>query len=295
MSSKRDSTTEQRARFVVKCASLPVIALVLAICWNLVPQRQHHFAPTQEVISEIATTLEHIRNHEAMSSFRGFIADYEKDVDSTVAMIEEGLTHAHGQEVDFILQEHVLPGNPYPTDPGSRLLRCQQEIYRLLVDGHYDVVASESFSAEHITLDEIDKETFKKLPKLGIPLTEELRKKIRGAAVAFFPVCGALRFCIDHPTTESLGCERESVKQLHSWLYTMGSKVGPLIPETKNLDAELTKLRSQIALARLLVRLDAVHKRRGVLVIGRGHQPELEAYRSLLGLKGKTLCAIPLN
>lgn len=220
------------------------------------------------------------------------IVDLRIDLPKIETYIEAQFAKSSGKEIDIISQAHHVRnlenGSNAEKNP---ILASQNEVYLALKRGHYDLIAAESFEIESLSFDAINQSIFAEVERRsGYPITEEDWEKFR-IKEAELPYWGALKYVHEYPTCDSVGLERKAAIALHNEMGNVSEKLRNA-PAYDRCYQFMSRLRSQIALARVLERLDKTKKRRAALVMGFRHREELECCRSHLGIQGITVDAV---
>lgn len=201
-----------------------------------------------------------------------------------------------GKQVDILLQQHFE--DHFDAYQGYELdvEASQKRIEEILAFERYDVVACEGAAVNALTPEEWIKEMRQSQPihpdapeVMPFISVEEAREMIYRAANE----SGALRFGLDHPE-QFIGAEVVSLNTCH-WLairrvVQLSQGVGPTDPWSPQvsryfaLQKNLSRLRTFVAIGRLIEHLDRDGKSKGVLVIGLNHAVWLQEIADSFGV-----------
>lgn len=239
---------------------------------------------------EVDVACEPLREIPALADV---IASLRVDLPRIQKYLEDQFAKGKSKEIDIILQTHELYGRQVPASAAhDPVLASQYEVYATLKRGHYDLVGAEGFETESLSFDVVDQAVFAEAEQSrGYPLTSEEREKYR-MKDKDAEYWGPLRYIHEVPACESIGLERKSAIALHNLMGNAPPEIGDNLRYQRCYEL-VSRLRSQIALARVIERLDKTRKRRAALVIGFKHGSEVECCRRHLEIAGVTIDTVP--
>lgn len=200
----------------------------------------------------------------AVSPLQEALSQIEQSLNTAAARTE-------GKTIDLVLMVHtwanarqgfVQPGVSTPS---------QDEVYRLLANGHYDVIGSEGHTLERVTL-----------PDFWIWLVAQVTKQYGSADTLvmrqnfnlMLQEDGVLRYLRYHPNIQVTGIEELALNQLHSAVLDALDRRPYEYEALDHLNWQLSRLRSRLAVAKTILRMDKLKVKHGCIVIGLYHESE---------------------
>lgn len=192
-------------------------------------------------------------------------------LDLTVDII--GQIHRYDQETEA---EHL------------EMLASQRRVYHLLDSLDYELIGSEGTSREKITIDSLTV-TIRRSLDFGFGTADS--SVVVQVAEIYRQDDGVLAWLWDHPTSHVVGVEDHSLNQLHGAVINrVWRGQHPSLRTWLTwyvFEGNLSRLRSEMALAKTIVAMAASGYHHGVIVIGTGHAADFIGLRKKYHVAGR--------
>ncbi|MFO0702951.1 MAG: hypothetical protein U0514_03815 [Candidatus Andersenbacteria bacterium] len=201
---------------------------------------------------------------------------------SYAKLLERATTACRECTIDLVLQVHV-GGTGGPEHPALR--PSQAQVRTLFEREHYDVIALEGAGYDPWTFENVLADTAK---AQGLKVEE-----LRPLMIADAPNQAWMSFILEHPEQRMIGLEDDALLALHGELLRQLGIYGR--PTTNWTPAEVTlgSSRSEIGLAKLLIKLDQVGGKRGAIVLGNAHDQSLLQSAEWFGINARMINTVP--
>ncbi|GEM_PF-6822975 len=222
---------------------------------------------------------------------------YVDDLRIKLSMFKGALQYvsdrSKGLDIDVVFQEHASLANDSYQPKEENVLLSQGRIFNLLCKQNYDVVADEGSPLEPLTFETSVEAVVRYAVKHG--QTSIDREKIRQVIRENLPIDAGLHYATEYPNKIVIGSEDESLNALHALILTNQEDLVNLLGQQKydGLNAVLSITRSDIAIAKLVVKLRKEHKTRGAIIIGAAHYSRMKEIITRLGVASTFYWMVP--
>lgn len=201
-------------------------------------------------------------------------------------IISEAYAISRGLQVDVILQSHKEDYLPTAVSEGlmSEVFESQISILNHLRKCKYDVIGDEGVDLDRVTMDSLCyllRQGFIETGNIP-PFRGELEKSIKEN----FPESAVNQFALENPERIVIGSEVKEINHLHFSVLSMLANLSVADLNLTMLSLYLKILRSELALAKLTLKLKEVNGSKGVIIIGGAHFPEMYYMIQDMGMVG---------
>ncbi|MFH0952606.1 MAG: hypothetical protein V1838_05540 [Patescibacteria group bacterium] len=207
------------------------------------------------------------------------------------ALIDQAIKCGSGKEISIILQMHdIMTDDPVLLTAAAE----SQKVVKSYLDAQaYDIIAGEGYDCDPLTHENVVNMAITELKKDGMLVTREQMEEGFKNSLIYDAV---LQYCVVHPEAIIIGFEDMALNKLNDKALSTEQFRSPLeLYQYRQLTDRLSELRSHVALAKLVLKLDKIGKQRGAMVIGYLHKDHFPPIKGLFGVKMNFLDATPIK
>jgi hypothetical protein len=192
-----------------------------------------------------------------------------------------GLEKAAALQIDVILQSHDFIGASSAEE--QQALASQRKLREYLEAHPCDIIGYEGSQLDDVTIKALVDDAYAQAIQRRMVIT---RADVERGMNESLPYNGVLLYLKDHPAADVVGTEDLALVELHNTvLNLLGQGIGIGSP-LEELNLRLSDLRSDLAIAKLSLKLTAKGKKHGVATIGYLHEQRLRSIFDRFGIRG---------
>lgn len=190
--------------------------------------------------------------------------------------------------LDVLLQDHGETEEI--VQQAANVVRSQELVYQLLKKNQYDVAAMEGSDVDPMTMDSLCEDiiAYGRQHNLPVPTKAQALAMIEQD----FSTNGFTRYLAENTTTRMIGMEDRSLNHLHRLVLDqikeamVGNPTTIPIHRLDDLNELLSRLRSELSVAKTVLKLQQCQGQRGALVIGWAHKEDTIHIMKKMRIKG---------